>query len=1109
MELTRNTKKLLLIIGVCVLLALGIGAIYMSSRHRGQGNGPSPGPSPTSSCTQCGDCKNKKDCTGLRGCTWNGSKCSGSAPPTSSCMQCGDCKNKKDCTGLRGCTWNGSKCSGSAPPTPASGILGLPSPLNTHPSSTDYWDPHKGLDIAKAGTDISSCLRSYFSMLYPAVDVRYWANCSDQQLRTVYNMLDWYYTPFVIDPMVPFMNVSNDSKSLAGMGGLSSLKAIGGASPLPEGQRLRPLIGPYAATYIQFFPMAGYESVLNLQCNNPRIYGNPQQDNALKPCLGDKYDSGWWVNPSISPDFIPVAMNANPSWSNQSSSSTPPDFAPPNCSKSSTDSCKTWSDLSGWIGGGDHIGRPLMSTYFIQPYGIARQGFPSYAYVETVDFTSEAGGLQQESNIDGTCTYSTPNTSVLSSFCRDANYQPGCGATKKDFKTAWKYQVAKPGKGITGPAYVGTDAGNVADWGGPVKESFTSDPKSCSQFTSGWSDTCLCMASSSGVVDNPNATPSNFNTCLTDNLGCSLLYYLTDDHKPMRIDGSTTPQMSLYKKTPSGDFQKVVYPQAQYCSPGNQLYLASRYGCSGSWYRDLFYPIKGYGKFTNLGRSGTYFNYVHALIAISDRTNSHGPQLRRPLSAVAAEHPTSGCCSPGWKCIGYQIASLSGKTGATDQREYLMGYVTVPRSDKFSGDRDRDLANYEAAIISGGGGCLDWSGPEGGGPGQWKFIPGKPQVTWEGGKLGCGQTRWMKGEFDPFTKQTLQTANEWMNPMDSGEFGELYLCGKYFRQYYCPPQLKIKNPNHRKSLSDLQPKWNADPDLIKAFCGSATGTGAWDNNANDDASQQFGLAWCAGMQCYGDTGIHDQNSPPFGLLGVTGTADNCLYDLIQAMGWQSMVVSMKDNICGQPGACEYPYYDSEILFSRRKVCTLPRTMQDGCGPLGPVIPPSDDKYYAPYNMPAKPGMGTTITCQLQVTLDISVCMDRYLLDNFVPAFVDRKTASDTSATNKNKTIYNATQVTRKNFALSGASTSVPAQQARKIYNPPTHVKYCSMCPNNVGNKEKGYPMTKDLGWMQLSNQYVGDAGSNTQEWVQVRDQLYGPWASTKLHKKQGCYSVDS
>jgi len=1054
----------------------------------------------------------------------------------SGCTDCGKCHDKKDCTNLKGCTWDGNKCSstsgpvppppgpGPVPPPPgpgpipSSGILGLPNALGTQQTMTNYWDPSKGLDSSiKAGTDITSCLQNYFSMLYSAVDRRYWTKCSESQLRTIYNMLDWYYTPFVIDPMVPFMNVSSDAKSLVGMGGLSKLGDIGKSSPTPEGQRLRPLIGPYAAAYIQFFPMAGYESVLNLQCNNPQISGNPENDDTTKKCLGDQYDTGWWVNPSISPDFIPVAMNASPSWNNQKTGATPPDYAPKDCSASSPDSCKTWNDLNGWIGGGDHIGRPLMSTFFIQPYGIARQGFPSYAYVETVDFTSEAGGRQQEANLDGTCKYNAPNTSALSSFCRDYNYQPGCGATADDFQTAWKYQVGKPSQGVTGPAYVGTDAGNVVGWGGPVKENFTTDPKSgdgCSMFTSGWTDTCLCMASSSGVVDNPNVKSTDLvgggtvqmgQRCLADNKGCDLLYYLTDDHKPMKIDGSSTPQMSLYKKTSGGAFQKVVYPQAQYCSPGGSW--TDKYGCSGSWYSDLFYPIKGYGKFTNLGRSGTYFNYVHALIAVSDRDNTHGSQLRRPLSAVAAEHPAGGCCGPqGGPCIGKQIAALSGHADVSDQRQILRGYVTVPRSDKFTGA----LAQYEKAILAGGGGCLDWSGPEGGGAGQWKFIPGKPQVTWEGGELGCGQTRWMKGEYDPFTKQTLQTANKWMNPMDSGEFGELYLCGKYFRQYYCPPELNIKNPNYNKSLSDLQPKWT--PTMIQAFCGSSKGTGAW-GNANDDASQQFGLAWCAGIQCYGDTGIHDQNSFPFGLLGVTGTADNCLYDLIQAMGWQSLVISMKDDICGQPKACEYPYYDSEILFSRRKVCQSPRTMQDGCGPLGPVMAPSDDQY-ASYNMPADTGDGATITCQLQVTLDISVCMDRYLLDNFVPAFVDRSTTNDTSPKNMNKIKYNATQVTRKNFAFSGASTSVPAQQARKMYNPPTHVKYCSICPGQtVGNNGQGYPMEKGKGWMQLSQKYIGNPYNNTQEWLAgwgpAVDTLYGPWANTNIHKKYGCYSVDS
>ena len=74
-----------------------------------------------------------------------------------------------------------------------------------------------------------------------------------------------------------------------------------------------------------------------------------------------------------------------------------------------------------------------------------------------------------------------------------------------------------------------------------------------------------------------------------------------------------------------------------------------------------------------------------------------------------------------------------------------------------------------------------------------KFTSGIPQVSWEKGQPnGCGQTRWMKGEYDPFTKTLLKSANEWMNPMDDN--GRLKYIGEYFIQYYCPPELKIPNP---------------------------------------------------------------------------------------------------------------------------------------------------------------------------------------------------------------------------------------------------------------------------------------------------------------------------
>ena len=937
---------------------------------------------------------------------------------------------------------------------------------------------------------IEDCLRNYFTMLYPATSRQYWTQCTSEQLYSIYNMLDWYYTPFIIDPQLPYMAVNKDTKSLSGIKGLNTLDGIKNSKGGPQ-QRLRPLVGPYAEAYVQFFPMAGFESVLDLQC--------PGSDPVL-PKDDSTCSTTWEINPPVGGNYIGVAVTSNPGWLSDPSSNDPPSLTE-----------NSYQTLAQWISPPGEtrnlVGRPLMATYFIQPYGIARQGFPSYAYVEVVDFTSEAGGMRQEANIDGSCRYPWPDTPKMRSFCG------ACNNTPQDFENSWKYGVGKPAEGIMGSAYVGNDNGNVTGWGGPIKEEFTqTNDDKCSGVQLDSKLNCLCYAKSSGVTDNPNVNSTDLlpgtkqqlgQRCLSDAPNCQLLYSLTADHKPYRIE--TQPDLSLYTKSKDQTTFTPVDPKdVVYCSPAS-TYTDWKYGCSGNWYRDLFYPIKGYGKFSNLGKSGTYFNYVHALIAVSDRDKPNfGVQFRRPLSEICAEHYGQGCCTPsaGWKCIGRQVSDLAGFGFAQDNRQYLSGWVTIPRKDKFPGT---GLAAYEDAILKGGGGSLEWAAPNGGDSGVWKFIPGKPQVTWEGGKLGCGQTRWMKGEWDPFTKSTLQTANEWMNPMDDGEVGNLYYLGVNFRQYYCPPEMMIKNPNYQKTIGDLYPNWS--PTQIESLCGSKNGTGAWDD-AQKDSRQQFALAWMAGFQCYGDTGIHEGTNWPFGLLGVTGTPDDCLYNIIQAMGWKSMVISMKDDICGQGAACEYPYCDSEILFVQRRNCEAKwdETMTRGCGPLGPAKPPQNDEY-APYMQPPA-WSGPTITCQTQVTLDISVNMNRYLQDNFLPAFVDRSTLSDVTFGNKNQTIYNAQATNRQKFALSGASTDIPAQSARKLYNPPTDITYCSICPGNI---TQNMPYKKGKGWVETTNEWVGKPHMNSfnSEEQQANDFMYKQWSSTKLHKKMGCYSIQN
>ncbi len=547
-------------------------------------------------------------------------------------------------------------------------------------------------------------------MLYPAVSPDYWNNCDSGQLYSIYNMLDWYYAPLIIDPQLPFMAISSDKNSLKGMKGLNSLDNIKTTQGGPA-DRLRPLIGPYAEAYVQFFPMAGIESILMLECNKGDWF--PSNDETCsKP---------WTINPAVGGDTIGVGIGANPGWLSDPSSNNPPPL-----------DTKNYSEISQWFSPSQQdirnfMARPLMGTFYIQPYGIARQGFPNYAYVELVDFTFENGGQMQEANTDGYCQYGTPDTPKLRSFCAS------CNNTPQDLKNAFKFGVAKPASWtdsqgqtqyIKGSAYTGNDNGNISGWGGPLKEDYQDTSQCTGKVILDSSLKCLCFAKSSGVTDNPNIDPSSLvpgtkvklgNRCVADVANCDLLYSLTPDHKPYQV--GTTQNLALYKKSHDGSFTKVNPKDVVYCAPSKSTDWSQ--GCSGELYRDLFYPIKGYGKFLNLGRTATYFNYVHALIAANDRDQPYfGVQFRRPLSEICAEHPGGGCCTPsaGWKCISSQVSDLAGFGWETDNREYLSGYITVPRKDKFPGT---GLAAYEDAILKGGGGSLEWTAPSGETYGVW------------------------------------------------------------------------------------------------------------------------------------------------------------------------------------------------------------------------------------------------------------------------------------------------------------------------------------------------------------------------------------------------------
>ena len=520
----------------------------------------------------------------------------------------------------------------------------------------------------------------------------------------------------------------------------------------------------------------------------------------------------------------------------------------------------------------------------------------------------------------------------------------------------------------------------------------------------------------------------------------------------------------------------------------------------------MFYPIKGYGKFINLGRSGTFFSYVHLLLTIHDRKN-YGIGLRYPFESIClTASGITGCATTTslWGCLTQQLQDLAG---GTDQREYLQGFITIPKKDLFSSG---ELNKYYDAIIQGGGGRADFTSN------GWIFSSGKPQVLFDpkysesvwGKPLGVGQTRWQKGEFDEITGRVLRCENPWMNPMDDG--GRLEYLGKNFVQFYCPPENNIRNPNYQVSMKKILP--NFTPTDIAAICGSEKGTGST-SNILLDTKQEFCIRWITGMIIYGDTGQHTSGkSWPFGSFSSTGTKDYCLYSLLASMGWKSVVISMKPDTGGQGSVCEYPYYDAEILTMNLNPCPGATSMQDGnCGPFGQfekpkTVPGSCEKSKINTNFSTN---GAFTTCKDMVVLDPTQNLNRYLMDGFVPAFIDFSTNTDTNPNNENNQKYGVTNLDRTYFSLNEASSDIPAQLSRKLYQPKQSVKFCSQCPGNatsVPDIKRPYQ-----GWKTITNAFIGNVFMNKNDGEQNftnSDNIFSQWSSEQpYHQKNGCFTV--
>jgi phosphatidylserine/phosphatidylglycerophosphate/cardiolipin synthase-like enzyme len=284
----------------------------------------------------------------------------------------------------------------------------------------------------------------------------------------------------------------------------------------------------------------------------------------------------------------------------------------------------------------------------------------------------------------------------------------------------------------------------------------------------------------------------------------------------------------------------------------------------------------------------------------------------------------AGCCFDKDKKTCYHQNSNIPPCGCVESCQEVIDWANVGGQYESSGGRIEDYPTTDSFSVDSRGIPMKCSDP-GGIVGA--FIPEEPQVIWSGkDNEGAGQSYWQRGmdyTMPDNSVQRLHCENPWMNPMDDGEMGRLTYIGKNFVQYYIPPELGLKNPYYKSKISDFYPggihssiKPDDQAGIAAAYDQMRQDLGMPKGVTQEMIRHEFALRWTEGSIIYGDNGIHTEGKTwPFGMQSNASTADgSCVYKVISAMGWNSVVVTMKPCRLGQPDVCETPYYDSEIIY---------------------------------------------------------------------------------------------------------------------------------------------------------------------------------------------------
>lgn len=522
---------------------------------------------------------------------------------------------------------------------------------------------------------------------------------------------------------------------------------------------------------------------------------------------------------------------------------------------------------------------PYQCISFIKPYA-RREGFPSYSYVEAVDFPCETIGKMLE-NAPG-CSSTSPSIP-----CNGNNRK---SIRKKDISSSDNIIIInnriKPSRLPNKTDPVGKNTCTCSEYQGDPTDCLCPDGCIYTDPDSGMTDTC-CWDWDSNAPDQsvctwPNMCSAYLSGSTVYNNYCNIPSWFEDFPTP---DSDTTTN-------PTGDFvvgQERWMDWLNGTAEGNEYWVTDMikgYGTttqpakpslldSGgtptgvvpnpefeSSNKVMFYPrTRGYGKFINHGKTAIYYNYQHFFLTCP-KTTPKGDTVRWFYPYILQVNQSNG----GNTRFQEQLEALSNGT-LTDKRYYLEGYVTTLKGAEYEG--------YKTTPGDGGGSDV--------------IVLAN---TFEWGNC-------------------IENTNGLINPLDDDFLR--FVDQKTICKYY-PPSSQVLNPQYGETIK-FTPQ-----DSVALQAGSWIhgdgGADIFNRYFNEDDKQVYVL-----KDGYFDSSIttYGQEWPigtwPFGVYFGGANLGGPAYDVAEALGLDSLQLTQMPTGLGRPSYCVYPGYDEEsVLF---------------------------------------------------------------------------------------------------------------------------------------------------------------------------------------------------